>query len=276
MPRIGRRIELDGIGLNVVEEGSGPAVLLLHGFPDSAALWRHQIPALAKAGFRAVAPDLRGFGESDKPPQKEAYQLARVLADAVGILEALGLERVHVVGHDWGAAVAWSLASFLPDRVDRLVAMSVGHMAAFARAPIEQREKSWYMLLFQIEKLAEEVLRRDGWRLFREFTRHHPECDRWIRDLERPGALTAGLNWYRANMTPESMFAEPPAFPKVRADTLGLWSSDDAYLTEAQMRDSARFVEGSWHYQRVGDAGHWLQLDQPERVNRYLLGFLGA
>jgi pimeloyl-ACP methyl ester carboxylesterase len=270
----GRRIEVNDLRLRVVDEGEGTPVLLLLGFPDSASLWRQQIPALLEAGFRTIAPDLRGFGESERPLQKEAYQILNVLSDLTGILDALGVERVHVVGHDWGAAVGWSLASFMPDRVDQLVAMSVGHMAAFASAPIEQREKSWYMLLFFFEEVAEEVLRRDGWKFFRQWARDHPECERWIRDLERPGALTAALNWYRANLTPESLFAEPPAFPKVGADTLGLWSTGDAYLTEGQMVASSSYVDGSWSYERVDGASHWMQLDRPEDVNRHLLSFL--
>lgn len=269
-----RRITVNDLSLRVLDAGSGPAVLLLHGFPDSATLWRHQIPPLVEAGFRTIAPDLRGFGESDKPKEKEAYQILHVLSDVAGVLDALGLARVHVVGHDWGAAIAWSLACFLPDRVERLVAMSVGHMSAFGSAPIEQREKSWYMLLFQFEEVAEEVLRRDGWRFFREWTRHHSECDKWIRDLERPGALTAALNWYRANVSAESLLAPVPALPQVRADTLGLWSPGDHYLIESQMRDSAAYVDGSWRYARVEDASHWMQLDQPQVVTRHLLEFL--
>jgi pimeloyl-ACP methyl ester carboxylesterase len=269
-----RRIRANDLDLHVLDEGEGPPVLLLHGFRDSALLWRHQIPALVGAGFRTIAPDLRGFGESERPREKEAYQIHHVLSDLAAVLDALEIERAHVVGHDWGAAVGWSLASFMPDRVEQLVSMSVGHMSAFASAAIEQREKSWYMLFFQYEKIAEEALRRDGWRLFREWTRDHPECDKWIRDLERPGALTASLNWYRANMTPESLFAEPPAFPKVAADTLGLWSTGDAYLTEEQMIESGSFVNGSWRYERVDDATHWMQLDQPEIISRHLLAFL--
>lgn len=274
MSPTGRRIEVNDLQLHVLDEGDGTPVLLLHGFPDSAALWRNQIPALVGAGFRAIAPDLRGFGESERPPEREAYEILNVLSDLAGLLDALGAPRAHVVGHDWGAAVAWSLASFMPDRVDQLVAMSVGHMSAFANAPIEQREKSWYMLLFQFEQVAEEKLRRNGWEFFREWTRNHPECDNWIRDLERPGALTASLNWYRANTTAESLFAEPPELPKVAADTLGLWSTRDAYLTEWQMVESRAFVGGSWRYERVDGASHWMQLDRPEIVNRLLLAFL--
>src|SRR4051794_40190176 len=119
-----RRINGDGVELAVLDEGSGPAVLLLHGFPDSSRLWRHQVPALTGAGFRVVAPDLRGFGASDKPADVDAYRVNRSVADLVAILDALELESAHVVGHDWGAGVAWAFALMAPDRLDQLVAMS--------------------------------------------------------------------------------------------------------------------------------------------------------
>jgi len=125
------RIETDGIGLDVTVAGEGPAVILLHGWPDSHEVWRHQIPALADAGYRVIAPDLRGFGASDKPEGVEAYNILSLIGDVQGVLDHLGVDRAHVVGHDFGAAAAWAMAAFLPDRVDHLVALSVGHPNAF-------------------------------------------------------------------------------------------------------------------------------------------------
>lgn len=274
--RPGTRIEANGLDLHVVDEGRGTPVLLLHGFPDSSQLWRHQIPALVDAGFRAIAPDLRGFGESDRPAATEAYALPLVLGDVSALAQQLGVERLHVVAHDWGAAVAWMLSSAFPNLVDRLVVLSVGHPASFAEPSIEQRERSWYMLFFQFEGVAEEALVRDDWKLFREFTRNHPETDSWIRDLSRPGALRAGLSWYRANVRPQPPPAERPVFPKVQAPTLGIWSRGDAYLTEAQMLGSAAQMAGPWRYERLEDASHWIPLDQPERLNKLVIDFLGA
>src|SRR5262245_24725064 len=142
----GRKIAVNGIELHVHEAGAGIPVLLLHGFPDSSSLWRYQVPALVAAGHRVIVPDLRGFGESSKPTDQAAYQLPVVLGDAVGLLDALGVPRAHVVSHDWGAVVGWLLAGMFPDRVASFVALSVGHPGTFAAAPIEQREKSWYFL----------------------------------------------------------------------------------------------------------------------------------
>jgi pimeloyl-ACP methyl ester carboxylesterase len=272
-------VDVNGIQLRVVEEGpaDGPPVLLLHGFPDSADLWRHQIPVLANAGFRVIAPDQRGFGQSDKPEGVDNYALPTLLGDVVGVLANLGVERTHIVGHDWGALVAWIFAMSFPDRVDRLAALSVGAPGGRSIDDIEQQEKSWYMLFFQHEGLAEEALQRDDWRLFRAWLRNAADVDRYLADLSRPGALTAGLNWYRANARPEIMFGGGrTGLPEVQAPTLGIWSTGDAYLTERQMTASADEVKGPWRYERIEGPSHWIPLDAPDRVNELLLDHLNG
>jgi pimeloyl-ACP methyl ester carboxylesterase len=270
-----RRIRGEGgVELAVRDEGDGPPVLLLHGFPDSSFLWRHQVRALADAGLRTIAPDLRGFGESDRPAAVEDYMLSKSIRDVNAILDELELERVQLVGHDWGAAVAWLVAAFAPLRVERLVAMSVGHPNASRERSIEQREKAWYQLLFQFPA-AEELLMRNDWELFRQLLRGDGDVGRYLSDLERPGALTAGLNWYRANLAPHLELQERPPVPAVAAPTLGIWSSGDHYLTEERMLRSAEHVTGGWRYERI-EASHWLQLDGRDRVNELLLGFLGS
>jgi len=269
-----RRIEGDGVTLSVVDEGAGQPVVLLHGFPDSSYVWREQIPALVADGKRVVAPDLRGFGDSDKPQEAEAYRMTHLVADVVAVLDALEIDRADVVGHDWGAGLAWVLAARVPERVHRLVVMSVGHPNAGRPPSVAQREKSWYMLLFQFEDTAEALLAQSDWKLAREWLRGNGDVDRYLVDLARPGALTAALNWYRANVSPEREVGAPRAFPEVRAQTLGLWSSGDDYLLEEQMVGSAEHVTGGWSYARVDGASHWLQLDAPERVNELLAAFL--
>jgi len=270
------RIEVNGVPIHYeASGGDGPPVVLLHGFPDSGRLWRHQVPALTEAGFRAVVPDLRGYGESGQPKEVEAYAIPYLAGDVVAILDDLGLERAHIVGHDWGAALAWGLASLLPDRVDHLVAMSVGNPLSFASAGLEQREKSWYMLLFQFEGVAERWLSDDDWANFREWA-GHPDTDAVIAELEKNGSLTPALNYYRANIPPEALLGPPMALPPVAAPTMGIWSSGDMALTEEQMTGSAAYVTGPWRYERVDGPGHWLQLEAPDVVNTLLLDFLGA
>jgi pimeloyl-ACP methyl ester carboxylesterase len=269
-----RRIEGDGITLAVHDEGEGPAVLLLHGFPDSSQVWRNQVPSLVDAGFRVIAPDLRGFGESDKPEAVDDYRVTRSLADVVAILDALGVERAHVVGHDWGAGLAWAAAGLAPERVDRLVVMSVGHPNAQRHPTIEERRRSWYVLFFQFPGVAEEALPRDDWQLLREWLAGHEDVERYIANLSRPGALTAALNWYRANVPPERELSPKREFPRVAAPTLGMWSTGDEFLLERPMVESAEHVTGGWRYERVDGASHWMQLDAPERINELLLEFL--
>ena len=269
-----RRVEGDGVELAVLDEGEGQSVLLLHGFPDSSYLWRHQIPALVGAGMRVIAPDLRGFGESERPEAVEDYALRHSFADVLAILDALEVERTHVIGHDWGAALAWTVAAFAPDRVEKLVVLSVGHPNAAREPTIEQREKAWYQLLFQFEGVAEELLMRDDWKLAREWLRGDGDLDRYVADLSRPGALTAAMNWYRANVPPERELGTRLGFPPVRAATLGVWSSGDNYLLEEPMLRSGGHVAGPWRYERIEGAGHWAQLEAPERVNELLLEFL--
>ena len=269
-----RRIDGDGVGLAVQDEGEGQPVLLIHGFPDSHRLWRHQVPALVGAGKRVIAPDLRGFGESDRPEEVADYRVRHSVADMLAVFDALGVERAQVVGHDWGAAVAWALGAFASERVERLVVLSVGHPGTLSEPTVEQREKSWYMLLFQFEDVAETMLQRDDWRLLREWLRGNGDVERYLADLSRPGALTAALNWYRANAAPARQLRERSGFPPVTVPTLGIWSSGDDYLLEAPLARSGEQVEGEWRYERIECASHWMQVDAPDRLNELLLDFL--
>lgn len=267
-----RFINVNGIQLHIVEKGDGPAVLLLHGFPDSWYLWRNQIPAFVEAGFRVIAPDLRGFGESDKPEDPDSYEMPILVADVIGILDELNIEKVNLVGHDWGANVGWALASNHPERVNRFVTLTVGHPKA--TRTIRGNEKAWYTYLWQFKGVAEELFMKDNWSLFREFTRNHPETDKWIQELARPEALTAAFNWYRGNLSPQKGLVIPMEYSEVQAPTLGLFGVHDPYLEEGRMISSEKFVTSSWRYERVEHAGHWLQLDRPEYVNKLMLEFL--
>ena len=165
------RVEVDGTGIEFDVTGDGRPVLLLHGFPDSGRLWRHQVPALSGAGFRVIVPDLRGYGRSGKPEAVEAYSIPVLAGDVIAVLDSLGVSSAHVVGHDWGAGLAWALASLAPGKVDHLVALSVGNPVTFLRT-LEQRQKSWYTLLFQFPGIAERWLTENNWANFRSWARH--------------------------------------------------------------------------------------------------------
>jgi pimeloyl-ACP methyl ester carboxylesterase len=269
------RVDVDGVGIEYEVTGEGPAVVLLHGFPDSGRLWRHQVPALAEAGFNVIVPDMRGYGRSDRPREVAAYTMDRLAGDVLAVMSDAGAERAHVVGHDWGAGVAWAIALFAPERVDHLVALSVGHPATFFADGFEQQEKSWYMLLFQFEGIAEQWLSAEGWANFRAWI-GHPDADAAIAELEQNGSLTPSLNYYRANVPPDRFLRPALELPPIQAPTMGMWSSRDPALTEGQMTRSAGSVAGPWRYERLEGPGHWMQLEAPEEVNRLLIDFLAA
>ena len=273
----GRQVLSDGIAINVADHGpeDGDPVLMLHGFPDSARLWRRQIPDLVAAGYRVLAPDLRGFGRSELEVSVPQCGMGSLCGDALAVLDASGVDRAHVVGHDWGAAVSWALALSAPQRVRSLTALSVGHPAAFQAAGVAQREKSWYMLFFQFEGVAEKWLSADDWAGLRRWTGSE-EVENWIADLSRPGALEAALNIYRANTRPETFLAPPPDYPPIDLPVMGVWSTKDRALVESQMADSGRHVAGPWRYERIEGAGHWIPLEAPDRFNPLLLEWLAA
>jgi pimeloyl-ACP methyl ester carboxylesterase len=267
---------------NVAEVGSGTPVILLHGWPDSWHLWREQMGALAQHGHRVIAPDLRGFGESDHPEAPEEYSMSKLIGDVVAIMDEFNIERASVVGHDWGAALAWLVATFVPERVERLVAVSVGHPQAFIAAGFHQKQLSWYMLWFQFPGVAESGLAANDWEMFRGWAHGGAErgtddyMDRQIADLSRPGRLTAGFNWYRANISPETFAGDGRSvtLPLVACPTMGVWSSGDMALSEVQMTGSERYVSGPWRYERIEGVNHWIPVYASEQLNSLLVDFL--
>jgi len=269
------RVEANGLGFEVGDEGAGTPVVLLHGFPDTSALWRHQVAALTGAGFRTIAPDMRGRGRSDRPADVADYALPKMVGDVTGIMDALGIQKAHVVGHDWGAAVAWLVAALAPARVDHLVAISVGYPGAAGLPTLEALQKSWYRLLFQFDGVAEDLIQRNGWYLLRELLQGGgEEFDRYVANLSEPGALIAALNWYRANLPPDRLLGPPPPLPPVAAPTMGVFGTADLYLTEGAMAESASKVTGPWRYERLESVGHFVPLEAADRLNKLLLDFL--
>jgi pimeloyl-ACP methyl ester carboxylesterase len=241
--------------------------LLLHGFPDDHLLWRNQVKELPTAGLRVIAPDLRGFGDAPRPSDPAEYGLDIAAKDVIGILDALRIEQVQMVAHDWGAALGWRIAGLYPQRISRYAALSVGAPGAAPSA--EQKEKSAYMLFFRKPGVEDEI-KRDDWKWFRTWLRNAPDTNRYIERLSRPGALTAGLNWYRAsNARPAD--AAPLV---VSCPVLGVWSDGDAYLTEEQVKTSGERIKGSFQYEKITGASHWMMLDKPNELNRLLLKFL--
>ena len=276
-------IETNGIRLHVVQAGpqSGPPVILLHGFPENWLCWRRQIPALVEAGCRVIIPDQRGYNLSDKPEGVKAFSMGELVKDVIGLIDALGYEKVNLVGHDWGAAVAWVVANQHPERLHRLGILNVPHpevMKRFLKRDLEQLRRSWYILFFQLPWLPEALMRAQDWRAMiralRDSGRTHTFTDEDIEKYKeawsQPGALTAMLNWYRAAVR----FQMPDMKDaRIRVPTLMMWGMKDMALSHRLARPSMDYCEEG-NLILFPEATHWVQLDEADSVNHYLADFL--
>lgn len=278
------------VRLHVVTAGpaDGDVVVLLHGFPEFWYSWREQIPALVDAGYRVVVPDMRGYNESEKPRGVDAYRIDELVADVAGLVDEYAASGVaHVVGHDWGGAVAWSVAIREPEVVDRLAIMNAPHPGRFRellRRPAQLR-RSWYVFAFQVPGLPEFGLTRDDAAVLDEMFRDSmPARERQhYRDaLQRPGAARAAVNYYRAFMRlgvrdelPLLSPSAPTPEPTVTVPTLVVWGDDDDALLSANADGLDRWVS-DLRVERIPDASHWVQVDAPERATDALSTHLAA
>ena len=267
----------DGTSLHVRVDGSedGEPVMLVHGWPDTHQAWSQQVEPLVEAGYRVIRPDQRGFGASGRPEAVSDYHVFLAMADLGSIMDALQVESAHLVGHDWGAPPCWLASMMAADRVRSLTAVSVGHPTAFKNAGHRQMERSYYTLLFQFPDIAEQWLSDNDWSNFRKMLGHPSDIEDKIAALSEPGALTASLNWYRANMAPEALIEAPAKLPPVTVPTMGIMGRNDWALLPHQMENSAQYIAADWRYELV-DAAHWVQSEQPERFNELLLEWFGS
>lgn len=261
---------INGINMHVVIAGTGPDVLLLHGFPDTHAIWREQIPALVAAGYRVIAPDLRGFGATDMSPKVRDYQLANLTNDVIALLDALEIDQARLIAHDWGAVIGWDLVIKYPKRFNRYIALSVGHPTCYATGGVMQKLKGYYIALFQLRGFAEWLFSCNNWTLFNAFTRCPQEMPHWRAALSRPGRLTAGMNYYRANLS----LILPGRRGDVHVPVLGIYTSRDIALVENQMVRSAQYCKAGWQYQRIEGVGHWMTSEAPQILNPILINYL--
>ena len=243
-----------------------PVALLLHGFPDQAAMWTPQIEALHQAGYRVLAPDTLGCGQSDIAPRVRDYHARRLASDHIALLDHLDIQQAHIVGHDWGAVIAWFVAGYWPDRCLSLAVMSVGHPTAYGRAGWGQKTRGWYTYFFQLGPICDWLLKGHSRLSLRKIFGSHPDMDEVMQRLADEGRLKAAVRIYRANSLEVLLKKQP----KPTVPTLGIYSEEDAFTTEAQMQDSANWVTGPWRYQRLG-GGHWTSIEQPDRINQLLL-----
>lgn len=263
-------VDVHGLRMHYVSAGEGPAVILMHGFPDTHELWRFQIPALVAAGFRVIAPDMRGYGKTDAPHSIGAYAIEFLCCDILGLMDSLDLEKAALVGHDWGGAVGWQLCMNAPQRFERFVALSTGHPAAIANAGLVQQMRLSYILGFLMPVVAEYAIRANDWFFLRQVAPSPDQMALWRAALEPEGRLTAALNYYRANLK----LGRPHHWRPVEVPVMGVWSDHDPALGEKQMLDTRHHCRAGFRYERLSGVGHWMQLSATDRLNALLVDFL--
>ncbi len=270
--------------------GDGPLVVMLHGFPESWYSWRHQLRARAPS-YKCVAPELRGYGESDAPRGIRHYRVEELAGDLRGLIRHFGRDRAVVIGHDWGGAIAWVASLMHPEVVERLVILNCPHprqMRRNLRSNFRQLLRSWYIFFFQLPFLPELTLRAGNFflplRAIREGAVHKEAftedvLSHFRQALSPPYALTAALNYYRA-LARLDFLPEPAAghwmARKVQAPTLVIWGEQDIALTRDLTYGMEDLFANRFQIEYVADSGHWVQQEKPELVNRLIADFLSA
>ena len=282
---------VNGIRLHYAESGDGDdLVILLHGFPEFWYSWRHQLPALGQH-FHVVAPDTRGYNLSDKPARVEDYRVDVMVNDVVGLIDHFGAQKAAIVGHDWGASVAWAVAQRHPERVSKLAVMQVPPAAVWREnMSLRQIRRSWYMFLFQLPRLPEwMVTRKNMAAIDRTFTDSvgrknsfsATDIETYKEALRQPGAITSALNYYRANFRrlasrkPQNV-EEGARDERTRVPTLFIFAEKDLAILPATVRGVENWVDAPYREVRIPDSGHWVQNEAAEEVNAVLIEFLGS
>jgi len=250
----------------------GRPVLLLHGFPEAGVEWSHQVAALGAEGFRAVAPDQRGYSPGVRPERPTDYAIDMLVGDVLAIADEFGWERLDLVGHDWGGAVAWWTADAHPDRLRSLSVVSTPHPAALGealRSDEEQRMMSQYMTDWREKSTERRMLADDAAALRAIFDRRveHSRVEEYIQRLSEPGALTAALNWYRSGKPPTKA-------GRISVPTLYVWSTEDVALGSVAALGTAGWVDGPYRFEMIEDVSHWVPEEAPELLTGLLLEHL--
>ena len=275
---------MNGVRLHYVTQGEGPLLVLLHGFPEFWYSWRQQIPELAKH-FKVVAPDLRGYNESDKPVGVANYRIDTLTADVMGLIRAFGEEKAIIVGHDWGGGIAWAFAADYPQATEKLIVMNCPHPTPFQkhlRANRRQLRRSWYMFFFQIPWLPELGLRLTAKRFMEQAFRGmairkeafpDEELKRYVEAIRKPGAARAAINYYRAAFR-EVVRRGERQFAKIACPTLLIWGEEDIALGKELTYDMEQYFTDRFEIKYIPQCSHWVQQEQPELVNQYMVEFL--
>ena len=275
----GRTLLINGMHYHIGEQGSGDkVVLLLHGMPDTSGVWLYQIPALVAAGYRVIAPDLLGYGLTDKPADPARYAGEQLLTDVVTMLDTLSIKQMDIVGHDWGGYLSWELALAMPERFRRHVVLSTGNPNSFLdQQTVASVKQNWYMYL-DTQAAANALYAANNGAFYKQvIIPSHPDIDEVWSRMQKPEAMLGMLNWDRGNNLADLYLAASTgqlSGRSCRVPTLGIAGTDDQYLWESQMTDSAKWMDAPWRYAAVEGASHWVMLDHAQQTNELLLEWL--
>jgi pimeloyl-ACP methyl ester carboxylesterase len=273
------RLEASGFTFDALAAGppGGRLVLLLHGFPQTSRSWRRVMPPLAEAGHRVVAVDQRGYSPEARPEGVESYAMPALVGDVIGFADHLGADRIDLVGHDWGAAVAWQVAARHAERVRSLTAVSVPHPLAFAdalRGDEDQQRRAAYVGVLQQEGVAEEKLSADDWAALRRIygdAVDPADIEHYVATLAEPGALTSTLGWYRAISGHHLK-----GIGRTTVPTLYVWSTEDAAIGRTAAEATGGHVEAPYRFVELEGVTHWIPDERPEQLAELVLGHLAA
>ncbi len=266
----GKQIEVNGVNYHVYDEGQGDkTALLIHGMPDTSLIWKDLAPALIKDGYRVVAPDMIGYGKSDKPQETERYAGEHVVADTLAIIDTLGLKNIDIVGHDWGAGIVWELVMLKPELFRKHVCLAVGHpQSMFAHMTMDDVKENWYMYM-NTQTHAGDLYAYNDFKFLREsLFPSHPDLDEVCGRLADPKAMNGMLNWDRANQVSSFYLAYAQGdleYDNCKVPTMGIWSKGDIYLSEKWMTKTEDLMDAEWRYECV-EGSHWMMLDNSEKT----------
>jgi epoxide hydrolase 4 len=284
-------VNANGIRIHCVTmgDGDGPLIVFLHGFPEFWYSWRHQIPFFAQK-FKVVAPDMRGYGDTDKPKEIKEYKIGKLSRDIIELIHSFGNESAIIVGHDWGGIIGWSIAMIAPNVVEKLIVMNAPHPSVFKKNTfrnLAQMQKSWYIFFFLLQKVPEKVLSSNDFKILRHFFESSiKRKDRFTQgDIEEyvsawrkygSNGLTGGINYYRANLVSTfwKSHGESTPYPKIRKPTLMIWGENDSFLGIEMTENTQKSVEAPFLLKLIPGCGHWVQQEAPDEVNQIMDEFL--
>ncbi len=278
-------VKVNGIRMHYVTKGNGSLFVLLHGFPEFWYSWRHQIPTLSKQ-FKVVAPDMRGYGETEKPVTIDEYKIEKIVNDIVELVHQLGFKKAIIGGHDWGGIIAWSIAMMAPDIVEKLIIMNAPHPGVYSKhipKNIKQVLRSWYVFFFLIKGIPELILSNNNYMVLkssilkssvRKESFSEKDIEKYVSSW-KSGGISGGINYYRANLSLRYWSnSNKDSFPKIKVPVLQIWAEDDKFLGKELTKDTQEFIDASYRLHLISNCGHWVQQEASDEVNETISIFL--